>query len=250
MKTLSIRDLHVAIEHKLIIRGMDLEIEAGQIHVIMGPNGAGKSTLAKVLAGDPSYEVTAGSVLLDGEEMLGLDPEERAQKGLFVGFQYPTEIPGVSNRNFLFAACNAKRKAQEQTLLTEQEFEKLAVEKLILLGMNSDYLDRNVNEGFSGGEKKRNEILQMALLDPEFSVLDETDSGLDIDALRIVASGIKALMRPDQALLLITHYQRLLEYIKPDFVHVVLDGKIAISGGADLALKLEQHGYDWLTATV
>jgi Fe-S cluster assembly ATP-binding protein len=239
---LKIKNLHVAVDGAVILKGVDLEILSGQIHAIMGPNGAGKSTLAKVLAGDPAYEILSGEVLLDGKNILELEPEERAHLGLFIGFQYPVEIPGISNLQFLLAAYNAKR---EQPV-TEEVFRELLMQKLQLLEMKPEFIDRNLNEGFSGGEKKRNEILQMAVLDPVMTILDETDSGLDIDAMRVVACGVKRLFTPEKGLLLITHYQRLLDYIRPQFVHVMIDGQIVKSGGPELALELETKGYDWL----
>jgi Fe-S cluster assembly ATP-binding protein len=244
---LEIKELCVAIEGKEILSGLTLTVHTGEIHAIMGPNGAGKSTLARVLAGDPSYEVTAGEVLLDGTNILELDPEERAHLGLFMSFQYPLEIPGISNAEFLHAAHSAKQKAQGLPALTEEEFHTLLDEKMAQVDVRSEFKKRGLNEGFSGGEKKRNEILQMAILEPKIAILDETDSGLDIDAMRIVAKGVNSLMREDRALILITHYQRLLEYIRPDFVHVVIGGKIVCSGGAELSCELEEKGYDWLT---
>ena len=243
---LEIIDLHVVIEDKPILKGINLIIRAGEIHAIMGPNGAGKSTLAKVLAGDPGYEVTHGEIRFDGQNILELPPEERARLGLFMGFQYPVEIPGITNFQFLQAALNAARKARNEAPLSDDEFSKLLDEKMALIEVKEEFKQRNLNEGFSGGEKKRNEILQMAVLEPKLAILDETDSGLDIDAMRTVANGVNRLMRPDNALLLITHYQRLLDYIPPHFVHVVVEGKIVQSGGADLALELEEKGYDWL----
>lgn len=239
---LKIKNLHVAVEGAVILKGVDLEILNGQIHAIMGPNGAGKSTLAKVLAGDPAYEILSGEVLLDGQNILELEPEERAHLGLFIGFQYPVEIPGISNLQFLLAAYNSKREKP----VTEEAFRELLMQKLQLLEMKPEFIDRNLNEGFSGGEKKRNEILQMAVLDPVMTILDETDSGLDIDAMRVVSCGVKRLFTPEKGLLLITHYQRLLDYIRPHFVHVMMDGQIVKSGGPELALELETKGYDWL----
>lgn len=243
---LLIQDLYVAIEGKVILNGVTLEIESGQIHVIMGPNGAGKSTLAKVLAGDPTYEVLSGKVLFEGQNILELDPEERSTLGLFMGFQYPVEIPGISNFQFLHAISTSHRKAKQLPPLTEEEFQKVLNEKMALLEMRPEFVQRNLNEGFSGGEKKRNEILQMAIIEAKMAILDETDSGLDIDAMRIVACGVKRLFTPTRGLLLITHYQRLLDYIRPHFVHVMMEGKIVATGGFDLAQKLEQKGYDWL----
>ncbi len=247
---LIIKNLHVSVDGIVILKGIDLTIEAGQIHAIMGPNGAGKSTLAKVLAGDPAYEVISGEVLYRGQNILEMDPEERAHLGLFVSFQYPVEIPGISNLHFLHAAYNAQRKAKEESIISETEFRKILEEKLELLEMKPEFADRNLNEGFSGGEKKRNEILQMAVLDPVMAILDETDSGLDIDALRVVACGVKRILNPDQGLLLITHYQRLLDYIRPEFVHVMMDGQIVKSGGPELAQELEEKGYDWIEGKV
>ena len=245
---LDIHDLHANIGEKEILRGISLSVGAGEIHAIMGPNGSGKSTLAQVLAGHPAYEVTGGTVTYDGEDLLALDPEERAQKGLFLAFQYPVEIPGVSNAYFLRAAYNAIRKAKGIGEVDLFEFDELMDEKLRLVDMDKDMLRRSVNAGFSGGEKKRNEILQMAVLEPRLAVLDETDSGLDIDALRIVADGVNKLRRPDNATIVVTHYQRLLNYIVPDFVHVLVDGRIVQSGGKGLALELEAHGYAGVTA--
>jgi Fe-S cluster assembly ATP-binding protein len=243
---LEIKDLQATIEGKTILKGLDLNVKKGEIHAIMGPNGAGKSTLAKVLAGDPSYEATAEAALFDGCTLLEMDPEERAHRGLFMGFQYPVEIPGISNFQFLHAAYNAKLKAQGIAALSEEQFSSYLDQKMALVNIRSEFKTRNLNEGFSGGEKKRNEILQMAVLEPKLAILDETDSGLDIDAMRIVANGVSQLMHSENALILITHYQRLLEYIRPDFVHVVLDGKVVQSGGPELALELEKKGYDWL----
>lgn len=243
---IEIKDLHASIDDKPILKGVDLTIKAGEVHAIMGPNGAGKSTLAKVLAGHPSYEVTGGTVWFNGKDLLEMEPEERAQAGLFMSFQYPIEIPGISNIEFLRTAYNSVKKSREEKELTADEFEVLFDEKMKMMDIKSEFKERNLNEGFSGGEKKRNEILQMAVLDPDFAILDETDSGLDIDAMRIVAKGVNELMSARRGLLLITHYQRLLDYIKPHFVHVMLDGKIVMSGGPDLALKLENQGYDWL----
>jgi len=243
---LKIKNLHVSVDENVILKGLDLEVKPGQIHAIMGPNGAGKSTFAKVLAGDPSYEILSGEILLNETNILELDPEERAYLGLFIGFQYPVEIPGISNAQFLLAAYNAKRKAQQKTPVSEEVFRALLLEKIQLLEMKEEYLDRNLNEGFSGGEKKRNEILQMAVLDPQVAILDETDSGLDIDAMRIVACGVKRLFSKDKGLLLITHYQRLLDYIRPHIVHVMMDGQIVKTGDHELAKELEEKGYDWL----
>ncbi len=236
---LDIQDLHVSIDGKAILKGFSLQIGPGEVHALMGPNGAGKSTLAKVLAGHPDYEVTQGAILLEGQNILELDPEERAKLGLFMSFQYPLEIPGVTNFQFLHAAYNACKGA-----VSEAEFEKILQQKMNMMNMREEFKDRSLNEGFSGGEKKRNEILQMAVLEPKIAILDETDSGLDIDAMKIVADGVKQLLNSDRGLLLITHYQRLLDYIKPDFVHVVVDGKIVESGTSELALKLEKQGYN------
>jgi len=244
---IKIVNLNVAIEGKVILSGFNLEIPEGEIHAIMGPNGAGKSTLAKVLAGDPSYEILSGEIWMGEINLLDLEPEERAHRGVFVGFQYPIEIPGISNFQFLHSACNSVRKANSQDLLTEEEFKNVFEEKCALLEMNKDFSKRNLNEGFSGGEKKWNEILQMAVLEPKFAVLDETDSGLDIDAMRVVACGVKRLLTPERSLLLITHYQRLLDYIRPHKVHVMINGKIVKTGGHELALSLEEKGYDWLS---
>jgi Fe-S cluster assembly ATP-binding protein len=240
---IEIIDLHVSVDGKEILKGLQLTIEKGQIHAIMGPNGAGKSTLARVLAGHPSYEVTQGEIWFKKQNLLELAPEERACLGLFMSFQYPLEISGVSNAQFLKAALNAQRKGKGLEALSDADFEELLQSKMKAMEIRPEFKERSVNEGFSGGEKKRNEILQMALFDPDLAVLDETDSGLDIDAMRIVASGVNAMRRPDQALLLITHYQRLLDFIRPDFVHVLAEGKIIRTGGAELALELEEKGY-------
>lgn len=246
---LKIENLHATVADKPILKGLSLAINPGEIHAIMGPNGAGKSTLSYVLGGRPGYEVTDGSVDFDGQDLLALDPHERAAAGLFLGFQYPVEIPGVSNVQFLRESLNAQRKARGQEPLSGGEFLKLAREKASLLGMDMDMLKRPVNVGFSGGEKKRNEMVQMGILDPKLAILDETDSGLDIDALRTVGEGINAIMRrPDKAVLLITHYQRLLDYVQPDFVHVLAAGRIVKSGGPELALELEEHGYAEIAA--
>ena len=243
---IEIKDLHVTTEGKPILKGVSLTIKPGEIHAIMGPNGAGKSTLAKVLAGHPAYEVTHGEIWFKGKNILELDPEERAHLGMFMSFQYPIEIPGVSNIQFLRTAYNSNRKARGQSELSQTEFELLLEKKMEMMNIRPEFKERNLNEGFSGGEKKRNEILQMAVLEPELAILDETDSGLDIDAMRIVAAGVNQIMNKDMGLILITHYQRLLDYIKPQFVHVMLDGKIVQSGGPELALELEHKGYDWL----
>jgi Fe-S cluster assembly ATP-binding protein len=244
MSSIVIQDLHVAIGEKEIIRGLSLEFSKGEIHAIMGPNGSGKSTLAKVMAGHPDYRVTGGDVLMDGESILQMEPDERSRKGLFMAFQYPMEIPGVSNANFLRAAVQARLPEGEE--LDATEFYYRLYEKMDLLGIRREFTARSVNEGFSGGEKKRNEILQLAMLEPAFAVLDETDSGLDIDALKVVANGVNKIRGPEIGVLLITHYQRLLNYIIPDFVHVMSEGRIVRSGGKELALELESKGYDWL----
>jgi len=247
MSLLVIKDLEARVADKPILKGLSLTVEAGSIHAVMGPNGSGKSTLAQVLAGNPAYEVTGGSVTYDGQDLLSMDPEVRAQSGVFLAFQYPIEIPGVSNAYFLRAAYNEKLKAQGKEEVDPLEFADLMEQKLALVEMDSAMLSRSVNTGFSGGEKKRNEILQMAVLEPRLAILDETDSGLDIDALRIVADGVNQLKRPDNATIVVTHYQRLLNYIVPDFVHVLVNGRIAKSGGKELALELEDKGYDWVT---
>ena len=246
---LKIENLHATVADKPILKGLSLAINAGEIHAIMGPNGAGKSTLSYVLGGRPGYEVTDGSATFEGQDLLDMEPHERAAAGLFLGFQYPVEIPGVSNVQFLRESLNAQRKARGLEPLSGGDFLKLAREKAGLLKMDMDMLKRPVNVGFSGGEKKRNEMVQMGILDPKLAILDETDSGLDIDALRIVGDGINAIMRrPDKAVLLITHYQRLLDYVQPDFVHVLAAGRIVKSGGPDLARELEAHGYAEIAA--
>lgn len=246
---LKIENLHAEINGTKILKGLSLEVNAGEIHAIMGPNGAGKSTLAYVLGGRPGYEITEGSATLDGVDLLALDPHERAAAGFFLGFQYPVEIPGVSNVQFLRESLNSQRKQRGETPLNGGEFLRLAKEKAALLKMDMEMLKRPVNVGFSGGEKKRNEMVQMGIIGPTMAVLDETDSGLDIDALRIVGDGINAIMRaPDKAVLLITHYQRLLDYVKPDFVHVLADGRIVKTGGAELAHTLEAEGYEAVAA--
>jgi Fe-S cluster assembly ATP-binding protein len=247
MRILEIKNLHAGVDGKQILKGVNLAINAGEVHAIMGPNGSGKSTLAAVLAGREGYEVTQGDVLYQGKDLLDMDPEERAREGVFLAFQYPIEIPGVNSAYFLKAALNEVRKHKGLPDLDAIDFLNLVKEKMKMLELREDFLKRSVNEGFSGGEKKRNEIFQMAILEPKLAVLDETDSGLDIDALRIVAEGVNKLKRGDNAQLLITHYQRLLDYIIPDFVHVLADGRIVRSGGKDLALELEERGYDWLT---
>jgi len=246
---LEIKDLHVATEGKSILKGINLKVNPGEIHAIMGPNGAGKSTLAKILAGHPGYDITQGEILFKDQNIAELEPEERAHLGLFMSFQYPVEIPGVSNVQFLRTSYNANCKAKGQPELSVEDFEVLLKEKMKQMEIKPEFVERNVNEGFSGGEKKRNEILQMAVLKPDLAILDETDSGLDIDAMRIVARGVNHLMSKDMGLILITHYQRLLDYIKPNFVHVMKDGRIAQSGGPELALELEKKGYDWLVMT-
>jgi Fe-S cluster assembly ATP-binding protein len=243
---LSIRDLHARIGARNILQGLDLEVQAGTVHAIMGPNGSGKSTLANVLAGREGYEVTRGTATFLGEDLLALAPEERARRGVFLAFQYPVEIPGVNNAYLLKAALNAIRKQRGLPELDAFEFLQLIKDKMKLMQMDESFLSRGVNEGFSGGEKKRNEILQMAVLEPKLALLDETDSGLDIDALRVVANGVNSLRSPDRAIVLVTHYQRLLDYIEPDFVHVLSDGRILRTGDKSLALELEQRGYDWL----
>ena len=247
---LQIKNLHAAVEGKEILHGIDLDLPAGEVHAIMGPNGSGKSTLARVLAGQESYEVTAGEVLFQGRDLLAMEPEERAREGVFMAFQYPVEIPGVSNTYFLKAALNAVRKHRGLPELDAVDFLKLVRQRMKLVHMEESLLSRPVNEGFSGGEKKRNEIFHMAVLEPRLAVLDETDSGLDIDALRIVAEGVNSLRQGDRGFLLITHYQRLLNYIVPDRVHVLVDGRIVRSGGKELALELEEKGYAWLEAEV
>ena len=243
---LQIRNLHAAIADKEILKGINLEVKKGEIHAIMGPNGSGKSTLSSVLVGNPNYEVTEGSVLFEGQDLLELEPEERAHLGLFMSFQYPVEIPGVSMVNFMRAALNEKRKAQGLDPIPAAEFLKLMKQKRELVELDNKLASRSVNEGFSGGEKKRNEIFQMAMLEPKLAILDETDSGLDIDALRIVAKGVNELRSPENAPIVITHYQRLLDYLRPDYVHVLYKGRIVRSGGPELALELEEKGYDWI----
>ena len=243
---LVIKDLRATVGDKEILKGISLSVNAGEVHAIMGPNGSGKSTLAQVLAGHPGYEVTGGSVEYDGKDLLEMEPEERAHAGVFLAFQYPIEIPGVSNAYFLRTAYNEVRKANGKEEVDPMDFLDIMTEKLKLVEMDEAMLQRSVNSGFSGGEKKRNEILQMAVLEPKLAILDETDSGLDIDALRIVANGVNKLKRPDTATIVVTHYQRLLKYIVPDFVHVLANGRIVKSGGKELALELEAKGYDWL----
>jgi Fe-S cluster assembly ATP-binding protein len=245
---LEIRNLRAGVGGKEILRGIDLTVNAGEVHAIMGPNGSGKSTLSKVAAGHPDYEVTRGDILFRGESLLELSPDARARMGLFLGFQYPVEIPGVPNSEFLRIATNARRKERGEEELDPFDFQELLDEKMKLLDMDARFKERGVNEGFSGGEKKRNEILQMAVLDPALAILDETDSGLDVDALKVVSKGINALRRPDNAVLLITHYQRMLDHVKPDVVHILSGGRIAKSGGPELALEVETRGYDWVAA--
>jgi Fe-S cluster assembly ATP-binding protein len=245
---LSIKNLHASIEGKEILKGINLEVKAGEIHAIMGPNGAGKSTLASIIAGNETYEVTGGEISLDGEDLSELAPEERAHKGVFLSFQYPVEIPGVSVTNFIRTAINETRKAQGKEDMPANEMLKVLREKSELLEIDRKFLSRSLNEGFSGGEKKRNEIFQMAMLEPKLAILDETDSGLDIDALRIVANGVNKLKSDKNAIVVITHYQRLLDYIVPDFVHVLYNGKIVKTGGKELAHELEEKGYDWIKA--
>ena len=243
---LKIENLHVRIAGKDILKGLDLEVKAGEVHAIMGPNGSGKSTLGNVLSGREGYEVTEGSIIYEGSNLLDLEPEERASAGVFLAFQYPVEIPGVNNTYFLRAALNAQRKRRGEVELDSMQFLKRVREKLAVLHLKDELLHRAVNEGFSGGEKKRNEIFQMTLLEPKLAILDETDSGLDIDALKMVADGVNAMRDPARAFLVITHYQRLLDYIVPDFVHVLAEGRIVESGDKSLALKLEEHGYSWI----
>ena len=246
MKLLEIKDLHASIEGKEILKGIGLTINAGEVHAIMGPNGSGKSTLSAVLVGNPAYTVTRGSVTFGGKDLLAMSPEERSREGLFLSFQYPVEIPGVSMVNFMRAAVNEHRKHRGLAPLTASEFLKLMRDKRAIVELDNKLANRSVNEGFSGGEKKRNEIFQMAMLEPSLAILDETDSGLDIDALRIVADGVNKLKRPDTSVIVITHYQRLLDYIKPDVVHVLYKGRIVKTDGPRLALELEEKGYDWI----
>jgi Fe-S cluster assembly ATP-binding protein len=243
---LDIKNLQVNVEGKPILKGINLHVNAGEVHAIMGPNGSGKSTLARALSGHPEYEVTGGQVTYEGKDLLDMDPDERAREGLFMAFQYPVEIAGVNNAYFLKAALNAKRKHQGQPELDAIEFMQLIKEKSKLLEIDQSMLSRAVNEGFSGGEKKRNEIFQMSLLEPKLAILDETDSGLDIDALKLVASGVNAMRTPERAIVVVTHYQRLLDYIVPDYVHVLSAGRIVKSGGKELALELEKKGYGWI----
>jgi len=247
---LSIKDLQVKAEGKDILKGLSLNVNAGEVHAIMGPNGSGKSTLARALSGHPAYEVTGGEITYDGKDLLAMAPEDRAREGVFMAFQYPVEIAGINNAYFLKAALNAVRKHRGEQELDAVEFMQLIREKAKLLEMNQEMLHRSVNEGFSGGEKKRNEIFQMAVLEPRLAILDETDSGLDIDALRIVSNGVNALRNPNRAIVVVTHYQRLLEYIVPDYVHVLSAGRIVRSGGKELALELEAKGYGWIETEV
>jgi Fe-S cluster assembly ATP-binding protein len=246
MAFLEVKDLHAGVDGTEILKGISLEVNPGEVHAIMGPNGSGKSTLAQILAGREDYEVTSGSVTFEGKDLLDMEPEERACEGLFLAFQYPVEIPGVSNTYFLKAALNSIRKYNGEEELDAIEFLQLVKEKMRILHIDESLLNRPVNEGFSGGEKKRNEIFQMAVLNPKLAILDETDSGLDIDALKAVADGVNALRSPDRAIVMVTHYQRLLNYIVPDFVHVLANGKIQKSGGKELALELESKGYSWI----
>jgi Fe-S cluster assembly ATP-binding protein len=241
--TFEIIDLHARIEDREILKGLDLTVRKGEVHALMGPNGSGKSTLANALMGNPKYEVTQGKILMKGENLLEMEPDERARKGLFLAFQYPSEVPGVRMANFLRLACNARADKELDVIEFYDKLEK----KMKLLDMDEAFMKRYLNEGFSGGEKKRNEILQMMMLQPEFAVMDETDSGLDIDALKVVSRGVNELRGPDLGILIITHYERILRYITPDFVHILVDGKLVKSGGADLAAHLEEHGYDWIT---
>ena len=249
-KMLEIKNLHAKIGDKEILKGLSLKVNAGEVHAIMGPNGTGKSTLASIIAGKEDYEITAGEILFEGKDLMALSPDERAREGVFLAFQYPVEIPGVSTTNFMKAAVNAKRKHQGLEPIAAKEFLAMMNEKRQLVELDKSYLSRSINEGFSGGEKKRNEIFQMAMLDPKLSILDETDSGLDIDALRIVADGVNKLKNKHNAFLVITHYQRLLNYIVPDFVHIMYDGRIVKTGDKSLALKMEERGYDWIKEEV
>lgn len=243
---LKVKNLHASVDGKSILNGVDLEVNVGEVHAIMGPNGSGKSTLAAVLAGNEDFEVTEGSVTFLGKDLLEMSPDARSHAGIFLAFQYPVEIPGVSNINFLKAAINEKRKALGQERMSAKDFLQMVREKATLVELDNKLANRSVNEGFSGGEKKRNEIFQMAMLEPKLGILDETDSGLDIDALRVVADGVNKLRQADRAFIVVTHYQRLLDYIVPDYVHVLFDGRIVKSGGKELAYKLEEEGYDWI----
>lgn len=250
MSMLIINELHASIEEKEILKGISLTVNPGEVHAIMGPNGSGKTTLASVLTGRENYEATSGSVTFDGKDLLEMSPEERAREGMFLAFQYPVEIPGVSTTNFLKTAVNEKRKANGQKPLDAVQFMKMMKEKMAMVQIDKSLLSRSLNEGFSGGEKKRNEIFQMAMLEPKLSIMDETDSGLDIDALRLVADGVNKLKNKENAFIVITHYQRLLDYIVPDFVHVMYNGRLVKSGGKELALELEERGYDWIKEEV
>jgi Fe-S cluster assembly ATP-binding protein len=243
---LEVRDLHVSVGDNEILDGMNLLVHLGEVHAVMGPNGSGKSTFTNVVAGRPGYTITKGDILYEGESILGMFPDERARKGIFLALQYPVELPGIRNREFMRTALEALREARGETKLAVREFNKFLEEKAKAMDFDPDLMKRNVNEGFSGGEKKRNEILQMSVLDPKLALLDETDSGLDIDALKVVAKGVNEFRGPDKAVVLVTHYQRILNYIKPDYVHVLIDGRIVRSGGSDLAHELEAQGYDWL----
>ncbi len=244
---LEIKDLHAGVDGNEIVKGISLSVNKGEVHAIMGPNGSGKSTLAKILSGHPTYEATSGEIIFAGQNLLEMDAEERSLAGVFMGFQYPVEVPGVNNAEFLRMAHNARKVKAGEEEIDPLDFDELLSEKMKMLGMEKKYKERNLNDGFSGGEKKKNEILQMAILEPRLSILDETDSGLDIDALRIVSEGVNKLRSENNALILITHYQRLLDYVKPDFVHVLSQGKIVKSGDKALALELESQGYDWVT---
>ncbi len=247
---LQVRNLHVSVQGNEILEGLNLEVHLGQVHAIMGPNGSGKSTLANVIAGRPGYEVNSGDVLYDGEDLLALPSDERARRGIFLAFQYPVELPGIRVREFLRTALEAVRKQRGEAKLSVREFNKLLEAKATAMALDPDLMKRSVNEGFSGGEKKRNEILQMSVLDPKLALLDETDSGLDIDALKVVAEGVNRFRSPQKAIVLVTHYQRILNYITPDFVHVLIDGRIVKSGGRDLALELESRGYEWVRESI
>ena len=243
---LEVRNLHVSVDENEILKGLDLVVNEGEVHAIMGPNGSGKSTLANVIAGRPGYTVTAGKVLLEGQDVLAMTPDARARKGIFLALQYPIELPGIRNREFLRTAVDSIRESRGEEKIAIREFNKMLEAKAKTLGFDAEMLRRNVNEGFSGGEKKRNEVLQLAVLDPKLAVMDETDSGLDIDALKVVSQGVNTFRAPDKAIVLVTHYQRILNYITPDFVHVLIGGRIVKSGGKELALELEAKGYDWI----